>query len=286
VNGCTDGTGGAPSDASATGGTAGAGLTAGAGGTAGAGLTAGAGGAAGSAAAAGASGAPGAGGSAGAAPGDAGPGGTSSTGGSANTGGVTAATGGCAGSGAGKSAAPEYGLVGCVFTQSCDQVLACESHTKLSTTTQSSCSGSYLKKPCAVAEPVGACVAQVGNQCALNWPSSTFFTVDKAEADCQQDSGQFLPAGRCKKVEMRCDGRAQLGTCVDYGAGYTESAVKKACGAGAFAAGEACPQKDAVGSCLIADGKHCATLWYDDDAFSFVQASDECAARGGHFMPQ
>lgn len=277
VSGCTDATGasgGVTADASATGGVAGSGGAAASGGLADAG---------GSAAAAGASGAGGSAAAAGTS-GDAGPGGAPSAGGTSSTGGVTAATGGCAGSGGG-AAGPKYELSGCAFSQSCDQVLLCESHTKLNATTQTNCTGSYAKEACTVAEPVGACVVEVGNQCHVSWPSSSFFTTEKAEAECKKGSGQFLPAGRCD-VKMRCDGRAALGTCVDYGAGYTASAVKKACGAAAFAAGDSCPQKDTVGSCLIADGKHCATLWYDSDAFSLSQAREECLQRGGHFLSQ
>ena len=281
VKGCTDGTGGVGQDASASGGAAGAGGGAGSGGSA---AAAGASGAAGGGGIAGGSGDGGPAGASGAAGGaDASAGGVTSSGGTTASGGKSSGAAGCAGAGAGGAAALDYGLVGCQFTQSCDQVISCESSTKLVTTAQADCSGSYDKAPCDPGQPLGACVKETGNQCTLVWPSSSFYTIDKAQSDCQADSGRFIEAGRCS-VKMRCDGGKKLGTCVDYGAGYTESDIKTRCASGNFANSDGCEQKDTIGSCLIADEKHCATIWYSDEVFSFSQASDDCDARGGHFL--
>ncbi len=277
VKGCTDGTGGVmQQDASASGAAAGVGAA----GSGGSGATAGAAGAAGGGGTAGGStdGGPADAGSA-----DASSGGVTSSGGTTASGGTSSGAAGCAGAGTGGAAALDYGLVGCQFTQSCSDDVSCQSATKLVTTIKSQCGGSYDTTPCDPTDRLGACVAQKGNQCTALWLSGPFFTTEDAEATCKAGSGRYIAAGRCS-VEMRCDGGKKLGTCVDYGAGYTEVEIKTRCAAGDFDTNDGCEQKDTIGSCLIADEKHCATLWYSDEVFSFSQASDDCDARGGHFL--
>ncbi|MEZ4219528.1 MAG: hypothetical protein R3B13_01275 [Polyangiaceae bacterium] len=271
LRGCTDGTGGTVPDASVTGGSAGAS------GSAGSAAASGSGGAAASAGASGAAGSPASGGSAGASSG-----GTSS--GGSSSGGTTSGAAGCAGSvGSGGSTAPSYGLIGCVFTQSCDSAVQCESYSKLVTGVKSDCTGTYDDAACEPVDKVGVCIDELGNRCSAGWLSTTFFDEPTARTSCTSHDGNFVLGGHCA-IEMTCDAQKLDGTCVNYGDGYTQSAVQAACGAGSFSTKDGCAAKNALGSCLIADATHCANLWYYDDKFTAKQAKADCATRGGHFV--